>query len=183
MKNLKISGLLVVIFMFVGTLTSCAQDGVKFSKLDPSPADISLLRLEKGAPVAVKVVYGRPQKKGRTIFGALVPYDKIWRTGANEATEVTFYKDAKFGGKKVPAGTYVLYTIPSEKEWTVILNKNLNVWGSYQYKQEADLVRFKVKPSKADDALEAFSIAFDNGDNKAMVLGWDKTRVVIPLKF
>jgi DUF2911 family protein len=183
MKNLKISGLLVVIFMFLGTLTSCAQDGVKFSKLDPSPADISLLRLEKGAPVAVKVVYGRPQKKGRAIFGALVPYNKIWRTGANEATEVTFYKDATFGGKKVPAGTYVLHTIPGEKEWTVILNKNLNVWGAYQYKQEADLVRFKVKPSKADEALEAFSIAFDNGENKAMVLGWDKTRVVIPLKF
>jgi hypothetical protein len=183
MKNLKISGLLVVIFMFVGTLTSCAQDGVKFSKLDPSPADISLLRLEKGAPVAVKVVYGRPQKKGRTIFGALVPYDKIWRTGANEATEVTFYKDATFGGKKVPAGTYVLHTIPGEKEWTVILNKNLNVWGAYQYKPEADLVRFKVKSSKVDNSLEAFSIAFDNSEHKAMVLGWDKTRVVIPLKF
>ena len=183
MKNLKISGLLAVLFIFVGTLSSCAQGGVKFAKLDPSPADITLLRLEKGAPVAVKVVYGRPQKKGRTIFGALVPYDKIWRTGANEATEVTFYKAAKFGGKKVPAGTYVLHTIPGEKEWTVILNKNLNVWGAYAYKPEADLVRLTVKPSSSEDSLEAFSIAFDNGENKAMVLGWDKTRVRIPLKF
>lgn len=183
MKNLKISGLLVVIFMFVGTLTSCAQEGVKFAKMDPSPADISLLRLEKGAPVTVKVVYGRPQKKGRTIFGALVPYDKIWRTGANEATEVTFYKEAEFGGKKVPVGTYVMYSIPGENEWTVILNKNLNVWGAYQYKQETDLLRFKVKSTQAEESLEAFSIAFDNGENKAMVLGWGKTRVAIPLKF
>lgn len=183
MKNLKISGLLAVLFIFVGTLTSCAQGGVKFPKLDPSPADISLLRLTKGGPVAVKVIYGRPQKKGRTIFGALVPNGKIWRTGANEATEVTFYKNATFGGKKIPAGTYVLHTIPGEKEWTVILNKNLNVWGAYQYKPEADLVRFTVKPTHADDSIEAFSIAFDNGENKAMVLAWDKTRVRIPLKF
>jgi len=185
MKNLKISGLLAVLFIFVGTLTSCAQEGVKFPKLDKSPADIALLRLEKGAPVAVKVIYGRPQKKGRTIFGegGLVPYGKIWRTGANEATEVTFYKNTTFGGKNIPAGTYVLHTIPGEKEWTIILNKNLNVWGAFQYKPEADLVRFKVNSSSADDSLEAFSIAFDNGANKAMVLGWDKTRVRIPLKF
>ncbi len=183
MKNLKISGLLVVLFLFAGTLGSCAQKGVKFAKLDPSPVDITLLRLEKGGPVAVKVVYGRPQKKGRTIFGNLVPYGKVWRTGANEATEVTFYKATTFGGKKIPAGTYVLHSIPGEKEWTIILNKNLNVWGAYEYKPEADLVRFTVKPSLGDESLEAFSIAFDNGDNKAMVLGWDKTRVRIPLKF
>jgi len=185
MKNLKFSGLLVVLFLFVGMASSCAQEGVKFPKLDPSPADISLLRLEKGGPVAVKVIYGRPQKKGRTIFGegGLVPNGKIWRTGANEATEVTFYKNATFGGKKIPVGTYVLHTIPGEKEWTVILNKNLNVWGAYQYKPEDDLVRFTVKSSSAEDVLEAFSIAFDNGENKAMVLGWDKTRVRIPLKF
>jgi len=183
MKKLKISGLLLVAFLFVGTFTNCAQEGVKFSKIDKSPADITLLRLEKGAPVAVKVTYGRPQKKGRTIFGALVPYNKIWRTGANEATEVTFYKNATFGGKSIPAGTYVLHTIPGEKKWTIILNKNLNVWGAYSYKPEADLVRFKVKSSSAEESLEAFSIAFDNGADKAMVLGWGKTRVRIPLKF
>ena len=183
MKNLKISGLLVVLFLFVGTMTGFGQEGVKFSRLDLSPADITLLRLEKDAPVAVKVIYGRPQIKGRTVFGGLVPYDKIWRTGANEATEITFYKDAKFGGKKIPAGTYVLHTIPGEKEWTIILNKNLNVWGAYAYDQAADLVRFKVKPSTAEASLEAFSIAFDKSKNMAMVLGWDKTRVVISLKF
>jgi len=183
MKNLKISGLIAVLFLFIGTFSSCAQEGVKFSKLDPSPADIALLRLEKGAPVAVKVIYGRPQKKGRTIFGGLVPYGKVWRTGANEATEVTFYQNTKFGDKKIPKGTYVLHTIPGKKEWTIILNKNLNVWGAFQYDQTADLVRFKVKPTQAEESLEAFSIAFDNGENKAMVLGWDKTRVRIPLKF
>jgi len=135
MKKLKISGILVVVLMFVGTLTSCAQTGVKFHKLDKSPTDISLLRLEKGAPVVVKVIYSRPQMKGRTIFAAdgLVPYGKVWRTGANEATEVTFYKNTTFGGKKIPAGTYVLQTIPTENDWTIILNKNLNVWGAFSY--------------------------------------------------
>jgi len=183
MKNMKLSGFLCAFLIFGGMAVSCAQEGVKFQKLDPSPADIALLRLEKGAPVVVKVIYGRPQMKGRVIFGELVPYGKIWRTGANEATEVTFYQNTKFGGKEIPKGTYVLHTIPGEKEWTVILNKNLNVWGAFQYDPAADLVRFKVKSTQAEDSLEAFSIAFDNGENKAMVLGWDKTRVRIPLKF
>ena len=183
MKNLQKLGLLFTLLFFIGTATSCAQEGVKFPKLDPSPTDISLLRLEKGAPVAVKVVYARPQKKGRTVFGGLVPYSKIWRTGANEATEITFYKNTTFGDKKINAGTYVLHTIPGKKTWTIILNKNLNVWGNYQYVEADDVIRFKVKSSSSDDSLEAFTITFDNSENKAMVLGWDTTRVVIPLKF
>ena len=184
MKNLKILGLFLGLTLFMGTASGCAQEqGVKFPALDKSPADIALLRLDRTAPVLVKVVYGRPQKKGRTLFGALVPNDKVWRTGANEATEITFYKDVTFGGEKIKAGTYVLHTIPNEKEWTIILNKNLNVWGSYEYIESADLVRLKVKPSTAEESLEAFSIAFDTGENMAMVLGWGKTRVEISLKF
>ena len=183
MKNITFSGFVLAFILFAVTATSCAQEGVKFAKLDPSPTDITLLRLEKDAPVAIKVVYGRPQKKGRAIFGTLVPYGQIWRTGANEATEITFYKDTNFGGNKLKAGTYVLHTIPGETEWTVILNKNLNVWGAYAYDQAADALRFTVKPTTDVEEIEAFSIAFDNGVNKAMVLAWDKTRVSIPIKF
>jgi hypothetical protein len=113
----------------------------------------------------------------------LVPYGKIWRTGANEASEITFYQDTEFGGQQVPAGTYVICTIPGKDKWTIILNKNLNVWGAFQYSQSADLLRFDVKPTTAAEVLEPFSIAFDQGPNKAMVLGWDTTRVRIPLKF
>lgn len=183
MKNMKLSGFLFAFLTFAIISTSCAQEGAQFSKLDQSPTDITLLRLEKDAPVTIKVIYGRPQKKGRAIFGTLVPYGQVWRTGANEATEITFYKDTNFGGNKVKAGTYVLHSIPGETEWTIILNKNLNVWGAYSYDQTADVLRFTVKPTTDIEELEAFSIAFDNGANKAMVLGWDKTRVSIPLKF
>lgn len=80
-------------------------------------------------PPTMKIVYGRPLKNGRTIFGGIIPYDKVWRTGANEATEITFYKDVVFGGQAVKAGTYSLFTIPGKKEWTFILNKDLDIWG------------------------------------------------------
>lgn len=183
MKNMKLSGFLFAFLLFAVTMTSFSQEGVKFPKLDQSPADISLLRLEKDAPVAIKVVYGRPQKKGRVIFGTLVPFGQIWRTGANEATEITFYKDTNFGGKAVNAGTYALFTIPGETEWTIILNKNLDAWGAYTYDKTANILEFSVKPTLSEEELDAFSIAFDNGEAKAMVLGWDKTRVSIPIKF
>lgn len=180
---MKPSGFLIAFLLIAITISSSAQEGVKFAKLDPSPADISLLRLEKDAPVAIKVVYGRPQKKGRVVFGTLVPFGQVWRTGANEASEITFYKDTNFGGKAVKAGTYTLFTIPGETEWTIILNKSLNAWGAYSYIQADDVLRFTVKPASSEDELEAFSIAFDNGVNKALVLGWDKTSVSIPIKF
>lgn len=183
MKNLQKITLFFTLFLFVGIASSCAQEGVKFPALDKSPADIALLRLDRAAPVLVKVVYGRPQKKGRVMFGVTEPYGKIWRTGANEATEVTFYKDVNFGGQNIKAGTYVLHSIPGEKEWVIILNSNLNVWGAYQYDKTKDVIRFNIPVSKGEESLEAFSIAFDKGENMSMVLAWDTTRIVIPLKF
>ncbi|HHC79503.1 MAG TPA: DUF2911 domain-containing protein [Flavobacteriia bacterium] len=156
---------------------------VKFSDLDKSPHDITYLRIDRTSPPLAKVLYGRPQKKDRVIFGGIVPYGKIWRTGANEATEVTFYKDLEFGGKSLKAGTYVLHSIPGEKEWTIILNSNLNVWGSFQYDEAADVLRVKVPVKKDEKSLEAFTIAFRKGKDMAMILAWDTTRVEIPLSF
>jgi len=154
----------------------------KFSGLDKSPHDITYYRTERNAPPLIKVVYGRPQKKERKIFGGIVAYDQIWRTGANEATEITFYKNVKFGNKNVKAGTYVLHTIPGEDQWTIILNSKLDVWGAYSYEENLDVARIKV-PSKTDGKeLEAFSIAFKQVDQGVhMVLGWDTTRVAIPI--
>ena len=109
----------------------------------------------------VKVVYGSPQLKGRDL-AKLAPADKVWRTGANEAAEITFYKDVVFGGKEVKAGTYSLFTIPaSEADWTVILSTARNVWGSYFYKQEEDVVRVSGKISTSEKSIEAFSMLFD----------------------
>lgn len=101
----------------------------------------------------------------------------MWRTGANEAAEITFYQDTKFGGKTVKAGTYALHTIPGAKEWTIVLNSNLNQWGSYFYDKSADVARVTGKASTASDSVESFSIAFSETE---MAMGWGTTRVTVP---
>jgi len=154
-----------------------------FNEIDEIPHDISYYRLNRATPPLAKVLYGRPQKKEDKVFGNSVPYDKVWRTGANEATEVKFYKDVKFGDTSVPAGTYVLLTIPGENKWEVILNSKLDVLGAFQYNPTFDVARITVDVSKAE-TLESFSIAFKNfNEGVQMVLGWDTTRIKIPLKF
>lgn len=153
-----------------------------FNHIDETPTDITYLRQNKVQEPLVKVVYGRPQKSGSHVFGEQVPYGKIWRTGANEATEIKFYSDIKFGDKTVKAGTYILHTIPGEEEWTIILNSNVDTWGASFYDETKDVVRIKVPAQKAKE-LEIFSIAFkQNLKNTYMVLAWDTTRVNIPLQ-
>ena len=127
----------------------------------------------------VRITYSRPQLKGRSL-SKLAPNGKIWRTGANEVPEITFYKDVTFGGTPVKAGTYSLVTIPGEKEWTVILSKQLNVWGAYFYKESEDVARVKGAVSKSDKAIEEFSIAF--GDDMTLYMGWGNTIVSVPVK-
>lgn len=162
--------------MLLGSLTVTAQ---KIKPLDVSPMDALSYPLSyKTSDKVVKIIYSRPQLKDRKVEDLAVP-GKIWRTGANEATEISFYKDVVFGGKKVKAGTYSLFTIPNEKEWTVILNKDLNVWGAYSYKQENDVLRVKAKVSKNDENVEAFTMAFDKDMN--LYMAWGKTLVTLAM--
>lgn len=132
---------------------------------------------------AVEVSYSRPAVKGRIIFGDLVPYGKVWRTGANAATTITFGDDVTFGGKPVPAGKYGLLTIPNAYEWTVILTKQLNVTSPAAYKEDQDVVRVKIGVTDLPFQLESFLISFDNilGSSMDMVIGWDRTIVIIPI--
>ena len=176
MKNL------FALTFFALALISVDATAQKFSGLDKSPADIaSFPSSYKESGKSVRVIYGRPQLKGRDM-ATLAPAGKVWRTGANEAAEITFYKDATFGGEKVTAGTYSLFTIPGDGEWTVILNKNLNQWGAYTYDSAADVVRVKGSVSEDGEALEAFSIAFKKVDGGAhLVMGWGTTRVATPV--
>jgi len=154
----------------------------EFKELDKSPHDIVYFRTNKISPPSIKVLYGRPQKKGRNVFGETIPFGKIWRVGANEATEIVFYNDVIFGDQKVKAGTYVLYAIPQEKEWTIILSSNIDVWGTYEYEDKYDVARAQAKVSKAE-FLEAFSIGFkEKGNHVNMVLAWDTTRITTPIK-
>jgi hypothetical protein len=111
----------------------------------------------------------------------LAPAGKVWRTGANEATEITFYKDATIGGKTIKAGSYALFTIPGDSEWTVILNSNLHQWGAYSYDSDGDVVRATAAVSSDSEELEAFSVAFDDDGN--MVMGWGTTRVSLPISY
>ena len=177
---MKKSILSVFAFAFI-MLASTSVNAQKFGGLDKSPMDAaSFPSSYKVSDKAVKVVYSRPQLNGRGL-DKLAPNGKVWRTGANEAAEITFYKDANVGGSPIKAGTYSLFTIPGEGEWTVILSSDRNVWGSYSYDEANDVARFKVKSTMADDSVEAFSIMFDDDGN--MHMGWDMVRVSVPMTF
>ena len=174
----KSTFLTTIAFAFVMLLTTNVN-AQKFSGLDKSPMDAaSFPSSYKVSDKAVKIVYSRPQLKGRSL-SKLAPNGKQWRTGANEAAEITFYKDMNVGGTPVKAGTYTLSTIPGEKEWTIILSSDLNVWGSYYYNEANDVARVKGTVSSSDKSLEAFSIAFDK--DGTMHLGWGTIRVAVPM--
>ncbi|NQX86324.1 MAG: DUF2911 domain-containing protein [Flavobacteriaceae bacterium] len=165
-------------FLMLFSLSITAQ---KFKDLDKSPMDAAAFPSSyKIAEKAIKIIYSRPQLKGRTL-SKLAPNGKVWRTGANEAPELTLYKDMMLGSTKIPAGTYTFYMIPGEKEWTAIISKDINAWGSYFYDEANDIARLTVPVTKDESSLEAFSIAF-NASKKGvtMHLGWGTTRVAVP---
>ncbi|WP_343694519.1 DUF2911 domain-containing protein [Flavobacterium sp.] len=166
-----------------------AQEVVKFAPLDASPVDISYfpnkaVKFKKGDnpnPV-IKVIYSRPSVKGRTIFGDLTKFGEVWRVGANENTEIKFYKAVTIDGKNIPAGTYSLFAIPEKDKWTIIINKELDLWGAYPYDESKDVVRVSVPVKPVSTVIEALSIAFTAQGNVAnLVIGWDKTTVELPI--
>ena len=128
------------------------------------------------------VTYGRPYKKGRVIFGELEKYGKVWRVGADEATTIKFSKDVNFGGTAVKAGTYTLFAIPGEKEWSLILNTQLGQWGAYSYEKskDKDIATVKVTPQQLDLPVEQLTIRFI--ESGAMVIEWDTTRVLVSIQ-
>lgn len=148
----------------------------------PQPSTAQTLVQEFGLG-KITVNYSRPNTKGREIFGALEPYGSVWRTGANNATTLTFTEDITIEGKAVPAGEYALFTIPGKTEWTIILNKTTKQWGAYEYKEAEDFLRVKVKPAVAKEKTETFTIEFANVyPTKAQLqLSWDKTVVTVNL--
>ena len=132
----------------------------------------------------VELEYSRPSAKGRKVFGALVPYGEVWRTGANSATKLTISSDVSIEGKSVPAGSYALFTIPGESEWTVILSKVTGTWGSYQYDAKDDHARIQVKPTAMANAMETMTIELGDltSDSARLSIAWEKTRVAVQLK-
>jgi Protein of unknown function (DUF2911) len=130
----------------------------------------------------ISITYGRPNKKGRAIFGGLVPYGEVWRTGADEATEITIDQACTFGGKPLKPGTYTLFTKPTKGEWTIILNAKLGQWGAYEYDKvkNQDVLSTSVPSKHLDKEVDTFTITVkDDG----LMLEWDQTGVMIPVKF
>ena len=149
------------------------------------PAPSPTQTIKQGFAVgSVELTYSRPSAKDRKIYGDLVPYNKIWRTGANAATKIVLKDALEIGGKKVDTGTYVLYTIPGIDSWEIILNKGLTNWGTDGYKESEDVARFKVEPMKLKDKVETFTMNFSNiaPDYCSLDIMWEKTIVSIPIK-
>ena len=167
----------LTVFMLFAVTTMFAQEAEK--KKPASPHD-TVKRNH------ITITYGRPYKKGRLIFGdgktSLETYGKVWRTGANEATEITADKDCTFGGKQLKAGTYTLFTIPEEKEWTVILNSQLKQWGAYGYEKvkDKDVLQTKVPAKHLENPVEQLTISINS---EGVQIAWDQSGIFIPVKF
>lgn len=133
---------------------------------------------------SIKVDYGRPAVKGREIFGKLVPFNEVWRAGANACTKITFGQDFIFGGKLIKAGTYGLFILPTATEWTVILNKDANQWGAFSFDAKLNVLETKVPVLKTTAVQEYFKIDLDNlTDHSAdLIFMWDKTKAVVPIQ-
>jgi hypothetical protein len=177
MKN----SILTLAFFVITLISSPQLTAQNFKGLDKSPMDAAAFPSSyKISDKIVKVTYSRPQLNGRDLM-KLAPAEKIWRTGANEAAEITFYKNVIFGGKALKAGTYSLFTIPSVNgDWTVIINSARNVWGSYYYEQDQDVIRVSGKTSKSDENIEAFSMMFDK--DMTLKMGWGMTVISVPIE-
>ena len=148
----------------------------------PQPSPAVQLR-EAFSTSFVELSYSRPSLKGRTAFGGLVPYDQVWRTGANTVTKIRFGEAVTLGGQAVPAGTYALLTIPGKASWTVILNRDTAQWGAYEYKQSLDVLRLPAKATKLANPQESLSLSLENLRPAAadLTLTWERVQVAIPL--
>lgn len=167
----------MVALAFVAAPSVTAQD----FKVDKSPMDQAAFPSNyKESNKLVKVTYSRPQLKEREL-SKLAPDGKVWRLGANEAAEITLYKDMKLGTTPVKAGTYTMYAMPNGAEWTIILSSDLNVWGSYFYKEENDVARITVPVTQADESIEYFGMEFLPVDQGAHLhMAWGNARVEVP---
>jgi len=172
-------------FTAVLALLWCALPGAAQAQeaLKPIPSPLGMATF-KYEDLYVKVTYGRPHKRGREVFGSLVPYGKIWRTGANQATEITVTKDVTIGGKKLAAGTYTLFSVPEETKWELIFNEDLGQWGAYRYNEDKDALRVFAEVSQTDLVYEPFTIEIEQKENEIhLIMMWDKTRATIPIAY
>ncbi|SMO45690.1 DUF2911 domain-containing protein [Fodinibius sediminis] len=178
---------LLFLLLLILVAGSCSQDKPEETETLRRKSPIAIAKvMHHPTDTYIKIIYGQPYKRNRDIFGQLVPYDNIWRTGANEATELTTTHDILLAGEKLKAGTYALFTIPREDEpWTIILNDELGLWGDFDYQQAHDVLRVDATAIQKESVAEAFTIQFSDvvDDTTQIVMQWDKTEVTIPIRF
>jgi hypothetical protein len=170
-----------ILFVIGSFLSLSAMAQVKMPAASPAQTLTQEFALGK-----IEIVYSRPSLKGRSVFGTgslLAPMGDVWRTGANGATKLTFSDPVNIGNKTIPAGSYGLFTIPGVSEWTIIINTNSKGWGSFDYKEAEDVVRFKVAPVTTGSSTETFTIGIDDitAQTATIYLNWGKTKVNIPI--
>jgi hypothetical protein len=162
---------------------AAAQDVEEVAAPEARPSPLMLARTTLDDGTYVKIHYGSPRKRDRVLFGELVPYGELWRTAANEGSELTVTQEVTFGGEPLPAGTYTLFTIPGEAQWTVILNSGLGQNGTGGYDPGKDVVRVDVPAETTNQMYEAFTIDFEEAAGGAdLVMRWDQTRVAVPIR-
>ncbi len=176
---MKLLSTILTLLSLCYLLTAQAQDQDEPSR--PSPFAQASLRFKD---TYVKITYSQPAKNGREVFGKLVPYGKVWRTGANEATEITITKNITLNGFLLKAGTYTVFTIPGQKAWTIIINSEVGLWGAYNHNPKLDILKFQAPVTSTPDIHERFTIQLlELADAATLLLLWDNVKVVIPIKF
>jgi hypothetical protein len=182
---------LVIALALFGFVANAQTAAVKFPALDASPLDVvyypanaAKVKKDDASMPIIKVLYSRPAKKGREVFGVLEQFGKVWRLGANESTEVYFDRAVTIGDKKLKPGNYSLFAIPNKDKWTIIVNKQTDRWGAFTYDETKDVVRVDVPVTKLEKAIESFSIVITEAPEGAnMVMAWDTTQVTLPIGF
>lgn len=179
----------ITLFLLFASLQVSAQ---KLPSVDKSPMDMAyypvsypILKIQNKLtePLAMRVIYSRPQLNGRKVFGDLQKLGEVWRLGANEATEIEFFKDVTINNKKVKKGRYTLYCIPYNDKWTMIVNKETDVWGAFKYDSSKDVARMDV-PVIKNDSTEAMTMLFEkSGSGANLIMYWDEVKAVLPIAF
>ena len=200
----------LILFGFVGMQWSCEQKtarnnpvtitpsnggqtenptplGIDKSPMDMAyyPVDYPKLKMSKNVaePLVARVIYSRPQKNGRTIFGDVLKYGNVWRLGANEATEIEFFKEVTIGNKKIDKGRYVIYCIPFADKWTLVLNSDLFTWG-LKIDSTKDIHKFTIPINKTNYPFEVFTMEFEKaGKGAELIMEWDSVRAKLPISY
>jgi hypothetical protein len=172
---------------------SFAQQAKTLTPLDQSPMDMvyfpenyPILKIQNKAPAhpVMRVIYSRPHKGGRLIFGGLIDYGDVWRLGANEASEIEFFRDVRINKKLVKKGRYTMYVIPTPEKWTFIINSETDVWGAFKYSSAKDVLRMTVPVNKNDTTVENFTIDFTKTNFGALLnFYWDDVSASVPIDF